>query len=624
MFCKNCGKQMNDGAKFCPECGTRLDDQTQTDALNENFDGGEDTMLLTEDSAPLNENFDGGEDTMLLTEDSASLNENFDGGEDTMLLTEDSAPLNENFDGGEDTMLLTEDSAPLNENFDGGEDTMLLTEDSAPVNDNFDGGEDTMLLTEDSAPLNDNFDGGENTMLLTEDSAPVNDNFNGGENTMLLSDEPEPSVAPVPVPDIQNSVPDFGNNQFNGAAQQSGSSDIFGNTDPFGANKPVDDNTDTMNIPPLYQQNDQQQYQQGQYAQGQQYAQQQFDPYAPPQGQPGAQQPYFEDPSLYGAPVQEEKRREKLGGVRIFFAVLFTIVTVVCLFALSLCASIKFGANGKSLKKSIKNLDKDVVLSGEFDGAPLSDDIYKTLGIRKITEGNADKEDFKNYLEGTNILEFIGEKVENYANYIIDGDGDDPSVTSDMITNEFFGNKSNNKVAQKELGKKFSSSDLKTINKKLKKNDVDKNLSVKKWKDNVGFDLKNAKYAFSYLTLGIVLAIVLVFLIWIALIVDRRGKHLAGFYGKIFGISGFLMFIIGAAVLAASPIIYAVTGNIIFYLVFHILLKFGIIAIGTGFVELLLAFMFKRIKRRIKVKEKTAKAVEAAKESAAGEGAYQN
>ena len=83
------------------------------------------------------------------------------------------------------------------------------------------------------------------------------------------------------------------------------------------------------------------------------------------------------------------------------------------------------------------------------------------------------------------------------------------------------------------------------------------------------------------------------------------------------------MFLIGAAVLAAAPIVYAVTDNIIFYLIFHVLLKFGIIAIGTGFVELLLAFMFKRIKRGIKVREKTAKAVEAAKESASEEKQYQ-
>ena len=594
MFCKNCGKQVSDGAKFCPDCGTRLDEQIQEAALNENFDGGEDTMLLTEDSASLNENFDGGEDTMLLTEDSTSLNENFDGGEDTMLLTEDSTPLNENFDGGEDTMLLTEDSTPLNENFDGGEDTMLLSEDSTPLNESFDGGENTMLLSDEPAPVSESISGSENTMLLDEDVIP---------SQAGLKDNPLDS-------DIQPAAPSPADNII----QQS--SDVFGNTDPFEGSRPAggfDDNSNTMNIPPLYPGNDQQP---------------QYDPYAAPQNfqQPqgeGAAPPYYGDPAAYAAPPKEEKRRAKIGGVRIFFASFLAVITVLCLFALSLCAVIKFGANGKSLKKSIKKLDKDVLLNAEFDGDTLSDDIYKTIGMRRISDGEATEEDFRDYLKGTDILEYIAENVENYADYIIDGKGNDPSIGSDDIANDFFGSKENNKVAKKELGMKFGSSELKTIKKNLAKNDVDENLSIKEWNDHTGFDLKNANYAFSYITLGIVLALVLVFLIWIALIVDRRGKYLCGFYGKIFGISGFLMFLIGAAVLAAAPIVYAVTDNIIFYLIFHVLLKFGIIAIGTGFVELLLAFMFKRIKRRIKVKEKTVKAVEAAMESAAEETQYQ-
>ena len=616
MFCKQCGKQVNDGAKFCPDCGTRLDDQIQGASLNENFDGGEDTMLLTEDSTSLNENFDGGEDTMLLTEDSASLNENFDGGEDTMLLTEDSTPLNENFDGGEDTMLLPGEDTPLNENFDGGEDTMLLTEDSASLNENFDGGEDTMLLPGDDAPLNDSFNGGENTMLLSDE--PVHGSFNGGGNTTPLSEDIVPSQPGLKEHSIEEAaaaaVPAGIGAAVENNIQQS--SDVFGNTDPFSGNAPAgsfDDNSNTMNIPPLYPQNNQPQ---------------QFDPYAPPQNfqQPqgeGNIPPYYEDPAAYAAPPREEKRRAKIGGVRIFFATFLSIITIACLFALSLCASFKFGANGKSLKKSIKKLDKDVLLSAEFDGDTLSDGMYKTLGIRKLSDGEATKDDFKDYLKGTNILEYIGENVENYAKYIIDGKGDDPSIGSNDIANDFFGSKDNNKVAKQELDMKFGSSELKTIKKNLAKNDVDKNLSIKEWNKHTGFDLKNANYAFSYITLGIVLALILVFLIWIALIVDRRGKHLCGFYGKIFGISGFLMFIIGAAVLAAAPIVYAVTGNVIAYLIFHVLLKFGIIAIGTGFVELLLAFMFKRIKRGIKVKEKTVKAVEAAMESAAEETQYQ-
>lgn len=29
-FCSNCGQQINDGAKFCPSCGTAVSNEKQT------------------------------------------------------------------------------------------------------------------------------------------------------------------------------------------------------------------------------------------------------------------------------------------------------------------------------------------------------------------------------------------------------------------------------------------------------------------------------------------------------------------------------------------------------------------------------------------------------------------
>ena len=575
MICKNCGKQLNDSAKFCPECGAKLEDQIEAEPSF--LSGGEDTMLLADDST-LNENF-GDEDTMLLTEDDSTLNENF-GDESTMLLTEDDSALNENF-GDESTMLLTEDDSALNENF-GDESTMLLTEDDSALNENS-GDESTMLLKDEAHAQNDNF-GSEDTMLLSGDD---NSDYQGGLKN---------NAAVAGAAASQTERPDV-------------STGAFGNTDPFGAQAPAGAPGYGSPEPAstAYPRSDQP------------------EPYTPPyirqQGE-SAPPPYYDAPAGYEAPQKPKKR--KIGGGRLFVAAIFSIITFACTLALSLAASLRFGADGKSLEKSIRKLDADIILSAEFDGDELSDDIYKTLGVRGLTDGSADKENFKKYLSDSNALEYIGAKVRNYAEYFMEGKGSDPSVTSEEISSGFFGDKNNNKIAQREFGMKFGSSELKKIAKNMQKNDVDENLSVKKWNDKSGFDLKNIKYAVSYVSMGIVLAVILVFLIWIALIVDRRGKHLAGFYGKIFGISGIIMFIIGVAVLAASPIIYAVTGNIIFYLVFHVLMKFGIIAIGTGFVELLIAFLLKRVKRSIKAKEKTAKAVEAARVETAEELQLQN
>ena len=33
MFCSNCGSKLNDGAKFCPECGNRLQSQTDKEPV---------------------------------------------------------------------------------------------------------------------------------------------------------------------------------------------------------------------------------------------------------------------------------------------------------------------------------------------------------------------------------------------------------------------------------------------------------------------------------------------------------------------------------------------------------------------------------------------------------------
>lgn len=292
-----------------------------------------------------------------------------------------------------------------------------------------------------------------------------------------------------------------------------------------------------------------------------------------------------------------------------FGATMLTIFCVIFLLSFSLLVCLKFGASPKSLRKGVEGLDSNTLFSAEYEDDELSNDLYKSLGIKGATDGRASKEGFKQFLIKSDFLEFIGERIENYGKYIFDGKGSDPSVTGSEIRDDFFGSKSNNSIAKEEMGVKFDSEALTIIGRRLEKNKVDKNLSVKEWNKSAGFDLKNVSYAFSYVTLGLILALLIVFLIWIAVVVDRRGRYLTGFYGNIFLISGIFMFLIGFAILVAAPVIYAITNNVIFYALFHVLMKFGIISISTGFGELVLSFIFKRINRSIRRTEKTAKAV---------------
>ena len=67
------------------------------------------------------------------------------------------------------------------------------------------------------------------------------------------------------------------------------------------------------------------------------------------------------------------------------------------------------------------------------------------------------------------------------------------------------------------------------------------------------------------------------------------------------------MLIIGIAILAVSPILYAITSNVVFYLIFHVLLKLGVISACIGVGELFFAFIFRAIRKGVKRKERTAK-----------------
>ena len=545
MFCINCGKQINDGSKFCPECGAKIEDPIQTGPSI--LEGDEDTVLLTDDG--LNANFDGGEDTVLLTED-----EPYTSGGPSLL------------EGDEDTVLLADDG--LNANFDGGEDTVLL-------------------------PADEPHD--EPAIGITNDIP----------NSHI---EEIPAAAPVVDNAAASAQDSIGSDVFGGVAN---SSDVFGDVDPFSGidstpepepvPEPVpsafDDNTDTMAIPPV-----QPEYPKDPKPEYPRNSGSKYQKSGIPQKQ---EERHFEEPEI--SEPEPEKAEVKIGAGRIIGGSIIAFFTVIFLFALSIIFSLKFGASGKTLRKNVEKLDGNSLFSAEFEDEEISGDIYKTLGMRGISDGKADKDSFKKYLVESDILDFAGERIENYAKYIMEGKGDDPSVTADEITEEFFGSKENNKIAKEIMGFKFRSGDLKKINERLEKNDVDTNLSVDEWSDNVGFNVKNCSYIFSWITIGILGALVLLLLIWIAVIVDRRGRHVAGFYGRIFGISGGLMFLIGAGILAASPIIFAITNNVIFYAVFHVLLTFGIFAISIGAGELILSFIFNKIRKGLKGKEKIAK-----------------
>jgi hypothetical protein rflaF_05359 len=312
----------------------------------------------------------------------------------------------------------------------------------------------------------------------------------------------------------------------------------------------------------------------------------------------------YAPPPDYNYDPLTPQKSSKVGAGRIVGASAVAFFAVIFLIILSSLLCFKFGASGKILKDRIESLSATTLLGAEFEDDEMSNNIYKTIGFRSITHGNATEADFKEYLSKSSMLSFIGENVESYADYILNGNGKDPSITARDIKTDFF--KANNDVADEIFGYTLSKDDLKLIQSRLEEENIDEALSIREWNKKAGFNVKNASYILSYITLGIFLALIIVLCIWIAIIVDKKGRHIMSFYGNILFIPGIILLISGLGVLVGSAIAYSITGNVIFYLIQNVLLLFGILSSAVGAFELILGIIFKKIGKRKKKKEKAA------------------
>lgn len=521
MFCTSCGKQVEDGSKFCIHCGFDFSNaQPVTETIKETAPTEAEGIIPEE---PIQE--------------AAESTDTFS----TEPFTEEAPTDN-----------ITEtptDFAPAD----------------APIID-FDSSTD--IPEEAPAPAE----------IPTDIAPAVTPDFDFGSSSDITEEAPSPAETPT---DIAPAVtPDFDadNEPLLRNPDASKSGELFSNTEP---EVPFEN---TAPIPPVHPADD---------------------------GFAFNSQPEpVQEPQLSGtqaeAPVQDTAPA-KVGAGRLFGAGLLTFFSILFLITSGILIALKFGATGEILGSRVKELDKNIVLSAEFDGDELSNNIYKMGGIGKVSDWAANKTSFKKYLSQTNILEYAGDKVSSYVDYIISGEGDDPSLTSEDFAQDFFGDNSNNRIAEDEFDYFFDSSALDDIADNLNDSDFDENLSVDKWNDEAGFDLQNIKYAFSYLTIGIIVALALLMFILIIAAVDRRGRYVTGFIGNALYISGVIMLLVGLAVLAGCSVAYVFTGEIAFYVCGNVLMPFAVITLCIAAGELLLGFILKKVKKHIKKKEKAVK-----------------
>lgn len=480
MICSKCGKELNDDAKFCTDCGAKVEKTNDIPQSGTIFD---------------------------------------DDSETTVHLPEEEAPAGADEIPADD---LSDAPAETDTDFLGEEKTVLPDEEPADADMTFLADENT-VLPEEEAPKEQvqNF--------IPEQPEPIQ-NF--------IPEQPEPiqNFAPVqPEPPVQN------------YSQQT----IYGG---YG-------NPDMGAVPPM------------------------------PMPMPVPQQK--------AAPV-------KVGKGRIFGASVVAFFAIIFLLAVSMLTCLKLGLSGETLRKRVGKINLNTVFNAELDGKDVSENLYNSLGFGTVTHGNASAGDLKDYIKESDFLEYAGENIENYADYIIGGEGKDPSITAEDITYDFFAE--NNDAAEEVFGYELRKDDLKTIRKNLEKEGVDEALSVKEWKNEIGVNPKNISYIVSYIMIGIVAALVLILLIWIVIIVDKTGRHVMSFFGNILFMSGLVVLLCGAAVTAGSMIAFSLTSNVVFYLASNILLPFGILALIVGFAELVIGLIFKKIGKALKNKKKLADA----------------
>lgn len=307
------------------------------------------------------------------------------------------------------------------------------------------------------------------------------------------------------------------------------------------------------------------------------------------------------------APVEEAPQKpEKVSAGKIFGAGVVSLITIIILTAVGLLFSLKLGFTGDNLHNIAKDLNKWSIINAKMDGLTVSDNLYYKSDFDKATHNFADTTDFALFLAKTDFTGFCADKLEVYADYIIDGKGDEPTLTENEIV-DFF--KENHDIAKETFGYDLQTADYNSMRTSLANNETAEKFSVSKIGWDLRFRLENIRYILSYLTLGILAAIVALLMIWIATLVNCKGKHIIGFFGNIFTFSGLAVILVSVAVSAGAALAHTVTGDFLCYLSSTLLLPTAVYGICIGAILLIAGLIIKKVKASVRTKEKIQKAI---------------
>ncbi len=297
-----------------------------------------------------------------------------------------------------------------------------------------------------------------------------------------------------------------------------------------------------------------------------------------------------------------ESAPKKLSAGRAIGVSAISIFAIVFLIVFNLLITARIGLSGDILGKAASSLRAEQILDGKLDGDKTAAEyIYDNLDEKLITKSGAEVKDMRSFLIEADFVGFFSETLEGYASYLINGEGDDPSIGSEDIA-KFI--EDNNTLFYYEMNFAMSENDYNKLEESLADEGFDEALSLDEWGKEIGFSVSNVHFIFSFITIAVVFAIVLVFYIWTAIVLDRHTKSIMGFFRTITLIGGLVIFIPTALLLIGAPIAALYTGNAVIYIASELLLPFAAVGACTGLFEIIVAVIFGKIRKLIKKRER--------------------
>lgn len=304
----------------------------------------------------------------------------------------------------------------------------------------------------------------------------------------------------------------------------------------------------------------------------------------------------------------------RISGSRLLGSAVISIFAVIFLTVFNISLCVRIGLSSDIVKKRAQSMNYETILTSKIDGGEtVAEYIHDILSDSFIQRSGITPANITGFLTAADFGGFVSDKMEEYADFLINGSvHEQPSLSSEEII-EFM---MNNRVESTEqFGYRLTDDDYNDIFMSLEDSGIVKDFTIEEWGHATGIRMGFVSLFFSFISIAIFLTITIVLFIWIAITLDKKGRYVFGFYGNTMLISGILMFLPAIIFIAGAPIIAVYTGSAAAYTASQLLLPASLIALITGAFEIFAGYILKRIKSGLKKKEEKSSEEDSAKKT---------